>query len=273
MYPTVFGDDNMIIKEEIMIHELPTQDMRRLYIYLPPEYEYSDEYYPVLYMFDGHNVFYDRDATYGKSWGMEKYLQRANPALIIVAVECNHEGNRRLSEYSPWDFDFKSSGFIEGCGRIYMDWLINELKPWIDHEFRTKAGRESTFICGSSMGGLMSVYAVTAYNHVFSKAAALSPSLWVAPNDVNQMIRDTNFMLPTQVYMSYGSEEMGNHKRIRNALKKASGSLMDRGVYVCMHIVPGGQHCEACWEQQVPMFMECLDIKNRPVRRRKRNMR
>lgn len=258
----------MIIRDEILIPQLPTRKMRKLYVYLPPEYDYSDEHYPVLYMFDGHNVFYDKDATYGKSWGMAKYLRKNNPALIVVAVECNHEGHNRLSEYSPWDFEFRDSGPIKGKGEIYMDWLVDELKPWVDETFRTKPEREYTYISGSSMGGLMTVYALTAYNEVFSKGAALSPSLWVSGQGINDLIKGTKFKWPTQLYMNYGSEEMGNHKRIRNALKKTAGQLMDKGVYVCMHIVPGGYHCEASWEQQMPIFMNCLGIESRPTRRK-----
>ena len=93
----------MILVSKIQIPTLPTKKDRRLYVYLPKEYEKTDERYPVLYMFDGHNVFYNSHATYGKSWGMKEYLTRTHLPLIVVAVECNHEGNQRLSEYSPYD--------------------------------------------------------------------------------------------------------------------------------------------------------------------------
>ena len=253
----------MIIKDKIQIPGLPTKQPRKIYIYLPPEYDESDECYPVLYMFDGHNVFFDEDATYGKSWGMAAWLEKANPALMIVAVECNHEGNRRLWEYSPWDFREKRFGTVKGQGEAYMNWLTGELKPAIDRDFRTRPEREYTYISGSSMGGLMSVYAITAYNQVFSKAAALSPSLWVAPGKIAALLRDTNFVVPTQIYMDYGSEEMKYHKRIPAALKRITGAFLDKGVHVCTRIVPGGEHCEACWEEQIPVFMQCLEIKGR----------
>lgn len=253
----------MILKDDITIPALSGDVPRKLYIYLPPEYEKSQEFYPVLYMFDGHNVFFDEDATYGKSWGMAEYLERENPALIVVAVECNHKGNRRLCEYSPWHFQDNRFGRIDGVGQVYMDWLTQELKPWVDREFRTRPEREFTSICGSSMGGLMTVYAVTAYNEIFSKGAALSPSLWCAPQKTLNLIRHTAFGENTILYMDYGSVEMGNRISTRNALKRVSNALMDQGVYTCMRIVPGGEHCEACWEQQIPIFMNCLGIKGR----------
>ena len=88
----------MIKVEKIRIPTLPTKKPRRLYIYTPRGYAKSEKRYPVLYMFDGHNVFYDSHATYGKSWGMKEYLEKSALPLILVAVECNHEGFRRLNE-------------------------------------------------------------------------------------------------------------------------------------------------------------------------------
>ena len=253
----------MILKNQITIPALSGDVPRRIYVYLPPDYEESAEFYPVLYMFDGHNVFYDEDATYGKSWGMKEYLEQENPALIVVAVECNHKGNRRLCEYSPWNFQDNRYGRIDGVGRIYMDWLTEELKPRIDADFRTKPEREFTAVCGSSMGGLMTVYALTAYNHIFSKGAALSPSLWCGTQKILNLIRRTSFAEEMILYMDYGSVEMENHTGTRNALKRTAGAFIDQGVYTCLRIVPGGEHCEACWEQQIPVFMTCLGIKGR----------
>ncbi len=112
----------MIRIRKIQIPELPTKQPRRLYIYLPHDYYRSDRRYPVLYMFDGHNVFYDKHATYGKSWGMKEYLTRTKLPLILVAVECNTEGERRMNEYSPWDIDcIPQLGHMEGLGKVTMD--------------------------------------------------------------------------------------------------------------------------------------------------------
>jgi multiple sugar transport system permease protein len=80
-------------------------------------------------MLDGHNVFFDADATYGKSWGMASYMAWARKSLIIVAVECNKKGNGRLREYSPYNFEDPKLGKIRGRGKAYMEWLINDLKP------------------------------------------------------------------------------------------------------------------------------------------------
>lgn len=105
----------MIEKRDIYIPCF--QDMRMLHIYLPEDYEKETRHYPVLYMFDGHNLFYDEDATFGRSWGLKRWLDEHTMPLIVVGVECNHEGNRRLEEFSPYDFSDATVGFIHGQGK------------------------------------------------------------------------------------------------------------------------------------------------------------
>ena len=143
---------------------------RRAYLYLPACYEAEPaRRFPVLYMFDGHNVFFDSHATYGKSWGMAEYLDRTRTPLIVAAVECNHgPNNERLAEYTPYSFRNPRFGNVKAFGRETMEWFVRSFKPEIDRRARTLPDRRHTFIGGSSMGGLMSLYAVTAYNQVFS---------------------------------------------------------------------------------------------------------
>ena len=180
--------------------------------------------------------------------------------LIIVAVECNHKGNARLQEYSPMDFE-NNLGKIEGKGKIYMDWLVGVLKPEIDKKYRTMPERENTIIAGSSMGGLMALYGATEYNHVFQRAACLSPSLWVNPSKVLEIVARANVRTDTCIYMDYGSEEIFNHAFTAEALITTSQLLLTKRVNLAFRIVPGGTHSEASWEQQIPIFMDCLGLK------------
>ena len=123
----------MVKKWFVKIPKLSGEAERRVYLYLPESYDKEkDRRYPVMYMFDGHNVFFDSDATFGKSWGMNKYMQNSRKQLIIVAVECNHEGNSRLQEYSPINFDNATLGKIKGKGSVYMNWLVKTWKQFID---------------------------------------------------------------------------------------------------------------------------------------------
>ena len=249
----------MVKKWKVTIPKLTGDKERRAYIYLPASYERDKtKRYPVMYMFDGHNVFFDGDATYGKSWGMSKYMNRSKKDLIIVAVECNHEGNGRIVEYSPINYENASMGKIRGKGRVYMNWLVSTLKPYIDENYRTLPDRCNTIICGSSMGGLMALYGACAYNHIFRRAACLSPSLWLAPEKVSAMIRKAGICEDTCIYMDYGSQEMGNHTGNLEALTATSQALMGKGVNLTTRIVPDGSHCEASWERQIPIFMACL---------------
>jgi len=251
----------MVHKWDLTIPQLTGTKTRKGYIYLPDSYKLDEtRHYPVMYMFDGHNVFFDADATYGKSWGMNKYMIESKKQLIIVAVECNHEGNSRLQEYSPVNFDNPTLGRIKGKGRSYMQWLVGTLKPFIDDHYRTLPDRLNTLICGSSMGGLMALYGACVYNHVFQRAACLSPSLWVAPSKLVQMIAKANIKNDTCIYMDYGSEEMFNHAANAEALISTSHLLLTKRVNLAFRIVPGGTHSEASWEKQIPIFMDCLGL-------------
>lgn len=108
------------------------------------------------------------------------------------------------------------------------------------------------------MGGLMSLYAVLQYNHVFSKAAALSPSIWVAPTKLERLIRNVKLNPDTVVYMDYGSRELSFHSGMAKLFAKVTELLLVRRVMTESRIVPGGNHCEASWEMQIPFFMEAL---------------
>ena len=110
------------------------------------------------------------------------------------------------------------------------------------------------------MGGLMSVYASTVYNGVFSRAACLSPSLWVQPEKVRDMVAKSDIGGDTVIYMDYGSEELSNHGEMMERLTAMAALLLEKGVNLTFRIVPGGDHSEASWERQVPVFMECLGI-------------
>ena len=251
----------MVKKWDVTIPKLSGEKTRKAYIYLPDSYEKEpDKRYPVMYMFDGHNVFFDKDATFGKSWGMNKFMQETKKELIIVGVECNHEGNKRLIEYAPFTYENSEHGKIKGKGNVYMNWLVKTLKPYVDANYRTLPDRQNTIIAGSSMGGLIAMYAVCTYNHVFQRAACLSPSLWVSPGRVLEMVARAHIRRDTTVYMDYGALEIFNHAANEEAMISTAHLLLTKRVNLAMRVVPGGTHSEASWEKQIPIFMECLGL-------------
>ncbi len=251
----------MVQKWELTFPAFTGNETRKAYVYLPTMYEKQPRRkFPVLYMFDGHNLFFNEDATYGKSWGLADYLDYTDTPLIVAAIECNTSPDYgRLSEYSPYDFydPMLKRQFI-GYGKDTMDWYVKVFKPMIDQKFRTLKGRKHTFIGGSSMGGLMSLYAVTQYNRIFSRAMALSPSLWVESNALLKTIQTTHIRPKTTVYMDYGSEELRDFDVTIPGLRDVYGALLERGVYLNARIAPGGTHSEASWEKQLPFAMQTL---------------
>lgn len=240
---------------------------RMLHIYLPDDYDHSGKRYPVMYFFDGHNLYRDQDATYGKSWGLEAFLKSWRKDMIVVGLECSHEGNERLHEYSPYSFGNFFMGDVHGTGLQTMEWIVNEVKPVIDRDYRTYSFREATGIGGSSMGGLMSLYAAVRFNSVFSKAACLSSTLGPCFQDAAREILDCELNADTRVYLSWGTEEAGgtretieadwqSHTAKNNLAVEAL--LRQQDVNTKLFCQRFGHHCEADWEKQVPEFMEYL---------------
>lgn len=249
----------MVIRNKIKLPALTGEKERTAYVYLPVGYDESETRYSVLYMFDGHNLFTDEEATFGKCWGLEKFLDENEVPLIVAAVECNHEGNGRLSEYSPVSFNFHGQRIV-GRGKKYMDWLVGTFKPLVDENYRTMPDRANTMIAGSSMGGLMTLYALAKYGKYFSRGAALSPSLWVQEGEVPDFITKTNFRNDTVLFTDYGTKEFKNHSPQRWLFGETFKILCEKGVAVTARIVPGGTHSEASWEREIPYFLKTLQI-------------
>jgi len=156
---------------------------RRVWIYLPENYiKDNQERYPVLYMHDGQNLFEDT-TSYSGEWGVDEYLDSIKLKKCIV-VGIDHGGEKRMNEYSPFDHE----EFGKGEGAAYVDFVAKKLKPFIDRKFRTIRDRQHTFIAGSSMGGLISMYAVLRHPKVFGGAGVFSPSFWVS-DKINSYIQ------------------------------------------------------------------------------------
>lgn len=256
----------MIIKQDF--NYSPKGKNRPLHIYLPDDYESGGESYPVMYFFDGHNLFFNEDATYGKSWGLKEFLDSWKRKIIVVGIECGHEGEERMAEYMPYPGRmrfFRQLGPV--MGQETMEWIVKEIKPWIDQNFRTMPMRETTAIGGSSMGGLMSLYAAYKYNAWFSKAACVSSSIGFCQFDVYRDL-DQSFVDPsTRVYLSWGTCEAGGvrdvHSEDRSSgtyrrNKAVANKLEGKGASVLLHCQVEGRHCEADWEKQLPLFMNWL---------------
>jgi predicted alpha/beta superfamily hydrolase len=151
---------------------------RRIWLYLPPDYHQLGKHYPVIYMQDGQNLF-DAHSSYSGEWRVDKTLnrlhRRGDYGAIVVGID--NGGEHRLKEYAPW----VRSRMGGGEGHLYADFLAHTLKPFIDTHFRTLPGREFNALLGSSMGGLISLYAGLKHADKFSMIGAFSPAFWFNP--------------------------------------------------------------------------------------------
>ena len=248
----------------------PHASNRLLHIYLPDWYHDTNERFPVMYFFDGHNLFFDDHATYGRSWRLERFLRRWEKPMIVVGLECSHKDNERLSEYNPYNRRILGRR-MEGLGEETFSWIIQDVKPAIDAQFRTWEHREATGIAGASMGGLMSLYGVMCHNAVFGKAAALSTGIRFSRRNLLRDLGTATVSPDTRVYLSWGEREAGRlyeHEGApgdpawdsaeARATHDVADALEERGAAVMTRFVPGGRHREADWERQVPGFMDFL---------------
>lgn len=254
----------MIIKRDRLF--TPAGTNRRLHIYLPDNYYWTDERYPVMYFFDGHNLFFNEDATFGKSWGLKDFLENWGKDIIIVGIECGHVGNERLREYCPYTFHGNFwGGTLKGTGHKTLQWMVSELKPVIDSDYRTWPHREATGIGGSSMGGLMALYGAVCFNDWFSKAACVSSTISPCMAPLRRDIKKADIQEDTRIYLSFGTEEAfrphpTDPLKSRTALQNLTiqQDLQRHGAATDFFCQIGGGHNEASWEKQVPRFMNFL---------------
>ena len=242
---------------------------RDITVYLPDNYFNEDKRYPVIYIQDGQNAFFDATSFSGVSWGFIEACKELNLELIMVAIPCGEGDVGRMNEYGPWKISKKLSQrevhqdiIIGGEGKKYISWLADTLKPYIDHRFRTLV--DDTTIIGSSMGGVIASYAILARPEVFHKAAAVSTAYWFYMPQYEKLISKCHFEEIDRFYMDYGqfegcgSEEEdqwyidANHT-IENWL---DGKLNNyRSVYI-----EGATHNEAQWRKRLPSILSYLYV-------------
>lgn len=221
---------------------------RRIWIYLPKSYASSSKTYPVLYMHDGQNLFNEQTA-YAGEWGVDECLdslqQLTGKECIVVGID--NGGVKRMTEYNPYDND----KFGKGEGKQYVDFLANTLKPFIDSKYRTKKGVEYTFVAGSSMGGLISLYALMQYPKVFGGAGVFSPAFWITPqmfDDAEKFVTNT----PPKIYFYCGGNEGASMVPDMN---KMADIFYKKSNYQIEKVTSStAQHNEKYWRAEFPKF-------------------
>lgn len=219
---------------------------RQVRLYLPPGYANSNKRYPVLYMHDGQNVF-DAATAYADEWGVDEALNQLSAEgwldLIVVAVDNGAE--HRMSEYSGWDHP----RYGVGEGELYIRFISNTLKPYIDQHYRTLSDAEHSGIMGSSMGGLISHYALFNQPGVFSKAGIFSPSYWYAEAVFQQT--DITVLSPgSRISLLVGEKEgrdmVSNTQKMARLLRQQGFAASGLSVKT----VAKAEHNEAFWRSE-----------------------
>jgi predicted alpha/beta superfamily hydrolase len=223
----------------------PELDNRRdVLVSLPASYHGSHRTYPVLYMQDGQNLF-DPETSFAGDWGMRRILDAAaRRGLEAIVVGVPNMGDERLNEYSPYRDPAAGGG---GLGAAYAAFLAGTLKPLVDRRFRTRRSREHTGIAGSSMGALISLYALFRQPRTFGAAGVLSPSLWFAGGAIFSDI-DRAAVVPARIYLDIGAlegaEHVANARRMRDLLQ-AKGYRIGRDLRWLES--RSGRHDERSW--------------------------
>lgn len=231
---------------------------RRIWIYLPADYTLSKKSYPVIYMHDGQNLFDEATAGFGE-WGVDEYLDSLSAEekkCIIVGI--GNGNNNRMTEYNPYYFAKAGAGE----GKQYVDFLVKTLKPYIDRHFRTISGKANTFIAGSSMGGLISFYAVLRYPVVFGGAGIFSPAFWTA-NGIDKDVKQLGAKVHSKLFFYAGGREsdqmVPDMKRLENEIQTVSKSPI-REV-----IDPDARHNEVAWRKYFPAFYQWITASPAPA--------
>lgn len=223
---------------------------RRVWLYLPKDYDTSGKSYPVLYMQDGQNIFDAYTASYGE-WGADEVLDsvasQTGKNCIVVAID--HGGVSRMTDYNHYN----NPRFGIGKGKLYVQSLVQSVKPFIDARYRTLPDAANTWLAGSSMGGLISLWAVMQYPKVFGGAGILSPALWMAP----QIKKDAATLLKRykgKLFFYAGGMEgptmVMDMDTVISKITSTSKAIITR------RVEDNAGHNEASWKYILPEFVK-----------------
>lgn len=266
--PAIYADaaQGLQPKIEVASRHVPA---RTVQVWLPPGYAAGHRRYPVIYLHDGQNVFDEPARLSGASWRVHRALaqaiaqNRARPA-ILVAVWSN---DNRLGEYMPQAALADAPDVplpvdrANVAGDAYLRFLVEELKPLIDRTYRTRRGRDDMMLMGSSMGGLISAYALSRYPDVFGAAACLSTS-WPIGEGFAARWYATHLPDPAhhRLYFDYGTgtEDGTIAPDQAQVTRSAHASGFVDGRNWMVREWPGDRHTESAWAGRVAVPLAFL---------------
>ena len=222
---------------------------RRIWLYLPPDYQTSTKKYPVLYLQDGQNLF-DDNTSFSGEWKVDESLNalfdQGDYGCIVVGID--NGGAYRLDEYSPW----VNPQYGGGQGDEYLDFIVNTLKPHMDANYRTLPDRLHTGVGGSSMGALFAEYALIERQDVFSKAAVFSPAFWFADAASANHVSSTGKQADLRTYFLAGGSEPAY---VESDMANVADAMLGVGFApedIYFEVPADGQHSEWFWAREFP---------------------
>lgn len=244
-----------IISEKFEIPQLKTT--RRIWIYLPKDYETSHKKYDVMYLQDAQNLF-DDATSYAGEWQVDetlnKIFEKTGKSLIVVGID--NGGEKRIEELSP----YKNAKYGGGNGDNYVKFIVETLKPYIDKNYRTKPQRKFTTIGGSSLGSLISVYAAVKYPETFGKVLAFSSAFWFNAKELNEFISSSKVNLKQQkYYFIQGKHEDEDMEEQTNRVIENLKSKNVKPKNIFLKIDEDGKHNEMYWRREFEGAVLWLD--------------
>lgn len=262
IYPHFYTAAGRYERRWASFHSTVLGNDRGVWVYLPPSYDENPlARYPVVYMHDGQNLFDPRYAFLGRTWKVSETLNAGIDALddslhlpevIVIGPENNAD---RIYEYTPTKGD--DPMYKGGGGDLYLRFLVEELKPVIDRELRTRPEAGATALAGSSLGGLISAYAGTKYANVYSRLGVFSPSTWWDNRFLIGAVSATMTPRPQRVYVDSGSPG-DDYANTRDLAQKYRDIGYVDGKDLLYVVEAGGQHNEDYWARRLPNALRFL---------------
>jgi metallo-beta-lactamase class B len=266
-------DDHPVSTASSQVHLLDSaffmpqlKEYRGIRIYLPENYSSSSKRYPVLYMHDGQDLF-DEATSEGRigpvEWGVDETIDRSGKDCIVVAIDHAADKSRRIREY----YVHPNHQYDTVYGKDYLRFIVETLKPYVDKRYRTLPGQSTTFMAGSSMGGLLTLYAGLLYPDIFGALGVFSPSIWL---DEGNSYKEIAAIKPGKAYTEQRYYFYGGGSENR---KKPDGSFVEMSADVNLTIDalqkkvnpeikpavnPEGRHGQWYWGLAFPGFYEWL---------------
>ncbi|HWQ32654.1 MAG TPA: alpha/beta hydrolase-fold protein [Blastocatellia bacterium] len=234
---------------------------RDVIVYLPPQYEEEQQRrFPVLYLQDGQNLF-DGATSFipGREWQCDETAQRlitANKIEPLIIVGIYNTGESRADEYTPTRVaKLKAGGKADQYGRL----IVEELKPFIDEQYRTLNEAENTGLGGASLGGLVSLHLGLSYPQVFGKLAIMSPSVWWDNGVILREVEQLSHKTAQRIWLDAGTKEGG--MMVHNARLLCEALTVkgwQRGVDLHYHEARGAGHDETSWGRRFDRVLKFL---------------